>query len=242
MKYKLIALFLLISTFVSGQIVGPKISVSDENYDFGKIAEGVEVSHKFNITNTGGDVLEIQRVRASCGCTAAAPEKDKLEPGESTAIEVRFNSAGRMGQQQKYVYISSNDPENPEIRLMFKAFVVDKSEFENKEAVYPKLEMETYHKDFGTVDEGSVLDWEVNFVNSGEDDLVIKRVKTSCGCTAAVLSGKILKSAEKGNLKIELDTAKREGKMTRTVTLYSNDPQQPVQTITLEVNVQKRKS
>ena len=242
MKLKIIFLFLFAAFTVNAQIVGPKITVSETDYEFGKIAPGVEVTHDFLITNTGGDVLDIQRVRASCGCTAAAPKKDQLKPGESTTINVKFNSAGRSGAQKKYVYISSNDPDNPEIRLTFTAEIVERSELKNSEAELPKLELETYHKDFGTAVEGEVLDWQVNFVNSGKDELIIKDVKTSCGCTAAVVSGKKLAPGEKGNLRIELDTAKRSGKMTRTVTLFSNDPEQPSQTITLEVNVQKRDS
>ena len=242
MKIKFTLLLLLAAFVVNAQIVGPKLTVSENEYEFGKIAQGVEVTHDFIISNTGGDILEIQKVRASCGCTAAAPEKDRLEPGESTAITVKFNSAGRKGLQKKYVYISSNDVENPEIRLMFTADIVDRAELKNSEAELPSLELETYHKDFGTVEEGKILDWEVAFANTGGEELIIENVKTSCGCTAAVLSGEKLTPGEKGNLKIELDTAKRSGKMTRTVTLFSNDPAQPTQTITLEVNVQKKDS
>jgi len=242
MKINITLLFFFAAFVINAQVVGPKITVSETEYEFGKIAKGVEVTHDFLITNTGGDLLEIQRVRASCGCTAAAPEKDKLKPGESTPISVKFNSAGRSGMQKKYVYISSNDPDKPEIRLTFTANIVDRSELKNSEASLPKLEIETYHKNFGTAIEGEILDWQVDFVNTGKDKLVIKDVKTSCGCTAAVVSGKNLEPGEKGNLRIELDTAKRSGKMTRTVTLLSNDPEQPSQTITLEVNIQKRDS
>ena len=83
---------------------------------------------------------------------------------------------------------------------------------------------------------------KISFKNDGKGVLVISDVKTSCGCAAALLSSKTLQPGESGNIRIELDTANREGKLTRTVTLYSNDSQQPNQTITLFVNIEKRKS
>ena len=84
--------------------------------------------------------------------------------------------------------------------------------------------------------------FKVEFKNIGNAVLNITDVKTSCGCTAALLSSKTLQAGESGTLRIDLDTSNREGKLTRTVTLLSNDPQEPNQTITLFVNIQKRKS
>ena len=46
-------------------------------------------------------------------------------------------------------------------------------------------------------------------MNNGEGDLEIKRVKSSCGCTAAMLESKLLKPNEKSALKIEFDTSFR---------------------------------
>ena len=114
--------------FIFAQVIGPKISVLHSEYSFGDINQGDKVSHNFTITNSGGDLLKITDVRASCGCTAAKPEKNELKPGESTQIKVEFNSQGRKGNQVKYVYIKTNDKENPEVKLKISGNVVRKGD------------------------------------------------------------------------------------------------------------------
>jgi hypothetical protein len=238
-----LALLLFISgaSVLLAQLSAPRISVKAYNHDFGTIVEGEIVNHKYEIQNSGTSELKISNVRASCGCTAAKPDKMNLKPGEKTFVQVEFNSENRLGPQEKYVYISSNDPQNPEFKLTFTGVVVDKNTAA-KNGKSPRLKLSKSSHDFGNVEEGKIVDIKIGFRNEGQSVLVISDVKTSCGCTAALLSSKSLKPGESGNIRIELDTANREGKLTRTVTLYSNDSQQPNQTITLFVNIEKRKS
>ncbi len=218
----------------------PKIVSPKPMHDFGDILEGQIVSHSFEIINEGTADLKIDKVKASCGCTAVQPTKKLLKPGEKTNIKVEFDSQNRMGPQHKYVYVSTNDPQTPDLRLSFKANIVEK--LVNKNGKNPKLELITKQYDFGDVEEGKIVETKLIFKNSGNDILEIKDVKTSCGCTAVVLSSKKLKPGETGSLKIELDTSNRFGKMIRTVTLLSNDSENANQTITLSVNILKRKS
>jgi len=240
---RLVVFFVFVIVSVSfSQTDVPKLFAKADNHDFGTIAEGEIVTHNFEIQNTGKAELKIIQVHASCGCTAAAPEKKSLSPGEKTFVKVEFNSANRLGPQEKFVYISSNDPANPQYKLTFTGVVVDKNTMVSKDGKTPKLKLNLSQHDFGTVEEGKVVETKISFKNEGKAPLIISDVKTSCGCTAALLSSKLLQPGESGNIRIELDTANREGKLTRTVTLYSNDPQQPNQTITLFVNIEKRKS
>ena len=241
-KYVVFITLLLASVIINGQESKPKISVPNDNFDFGDITEGQIVDHSFTIYNTGEKTLEIQRVRASCGCTAAKPDKDKLEPGDSTYLKVSFNSTRRMGKQRKYVYVFSNDPEVPQMRVAFTANVKAKDMGFNKPETGPKLLLTSTQHNFGKVKEGEVVSYQVRFKNTGNAELDISRVKSSCGCTATVLSKKELKPGEIGTLDIKLDTSGREGQFVRTVTLYSNDSHNPNQTITLYVNIVDRNS
>ncbi len=238
------ALF-LVFCFVSiscAQIASPKINAKETHFDFGTITEGSIVKHNYEIENVGDSELKISQVRASCGCTAAQPAKNELKPGEKTEIQVEFDSANRLGQQDKYVFVMSNDPVSPELKLSFTTIVVDRNTALPKDTKFPKLKLSMMQHDFGKVEEGKIVKATISFKNTGNDVLTISDVKTSCGCTAALLSSKTLKPGETGSVKIELDTTGRDGELTRTVTLYSNDPKEPNQTITLFVNILKRKS
>lgn len=241
MKLRIMILILFAVSFINAQ-KSPKYFVEKPQHNFGTIVEGEIVSHNFEIVNKGNADLVIEKVKASCGCTAAQPEKNVLKPNEKTSIKVEFNSKSRMGPQEKFIYIYTNDQVTPEQKLSFSCVIVDKLTAAKQKGKFPKLKLMKTSYDFGNVEEGKVVNAKLEFKNSGNDVLQIQDVKTSCGCTAALLSSKILKPGESGELRIDLDTANREGKLTRTITLLSNDPDQPAQTITLFVNIEKRKS
>ena len=236
MLKNILLLVILSISFLYAQSIGPKITVTPIEYDFGDIIQGETVSHTFIITNAGWDTLKIAHVRASCGCTDASPEKNSLAPGESTNLLVSFNSKGRIGKQTKFVYIQSNDNDIPEMKLTFVGTVKtadSKSELQAKFVV-----PETEH-DFGVVQEGKKVEYTFKIANFGTGDLLIKDIKTSCGCTAALVSSEKLAPGEKGSLKVELDTTNRLGRMSRTITITSNDPTEPQKILTIYADVQK---
>jgi len=232
-----IFLIIIFSTMGLAQVVGPKISPIETNYNFGDIIEGATVSHEFMISNSGDDALQITNVRASCGCTAAKPEKNKLNPGEATFIKVDFNSSGRKGLQKKYVYIFSNDVDQPRLRLEFRANIIPRSEKDVALENAPRIVLSKTQHNFGDVKEGNIVELDVTVKNNGLSNLEIGDIKTSCGCTAVLLTKKTLGPGMSGDMKIEFDTSNRNGTLTRTVTINSNDPVNPKMTVTLMINI-----
>jgi len=75
------------------------------------------------ITNSGKRDLVIRKVKASCGCTAVQPAKTVISPGESVDIKTVFNSAGKVGNQNKTVTIITNDPKKSTLILWVKGEV-----------------------------------------------------------------------------------------------------------------------
>ncbi|HEX2983914.1 MAG TPA: DUF1573 domain-containing protein [Ignavibacteriales bacterium] len=120
---KIFVLLLVFSAVICAQQKAPKITVDKNEFNFGQVEEGQIVTHDFIVTNKGGESLEIKGVGASCGCTAAKPEKNVVAGGESVKINVKFNSEGRRGPQKKYIYVKSNDPEKAELRLLLTGIV-----------------------------------------------------------------------------------------------------------------------
>jgi hypothetical protein len=95
----------------------PKASFDNIEYPFGTATEGDEITHNFLLTNTGKSTLHIRKLKSSCGCTAVNPEKNDLEPGESTEIKAIFRTHGKTGKQMRTVDVITNDPSQPKITL-----------------------------------------------------------------------------------------------------------------------------
>jgi hypothetical protein len=101
----------------------PKLTFDEPLHDFGRIKQGDVIEKVFSFRNDGKTTLSIRKTNSSCGCTVASMEKTELLPGEVAKMTVKFNSAGRRGQQQKSITIFSNDPKAPTQRIMVKAFI-----------------------------------------------------------------------------------------------------------------------
>jgi hypothetical protein len=237
---KRILFLIVVSLSVSyPQFLGPRISTQQVEHDFGEIPAGKTVTHYFILSNTGDDNLLIKNVHASCGCTAAKPEKDKLAPGETTKLRVQFNSAGRKGHQVKTITVQTNDPKNPELKLKITGDVMTDNGKVSGTGNAPVIYFPQTEHNFGKVKEGKIAEYTFKFANKGESLLEIKDVHTSCGCTAALLSSKKLEPGKEGTLKVELDTKNRKGKLSRTITIVSNDVKEPSKVLTILADIEK---
>ena len=106
-------------------ITHPSNEKSDKyTWDFGYVREGQVLKHNFILKNDSNKPLLIKSVNTSCGCTASKAKKETLSSGETTDIEVSFNSKGYSGEVKQYIYVHTDNLDNETIRFIIKANVV----------------------------------------------------------------------------------------------------------------------
>lgn len=101
----------------------------------------------------------------------------------------------------------------------------------------PEMTFKEKTWNFGKVKEGQFKTHVFVFTNTGDAPLLIKRVRTMCGCTAALISDKNVEPGNKGELKVTLDTQRYEGNIAKYVYVESNDKSQPVMQIQISATV-----
>lgn len=94
----------------------PVIKLDKDTHDFGKIKEGEKVTYAFKFVNSGKSPLIIKDAVATCGCTTPEWPKAPVQPGAAGEIEVTFNSAGKVGLQDKQITVTANT--NPAQTMM----------------------------------------------------------------------------------------------------------------------------
>jgi hypothetical protein len=101
----------------------PKLTVSEEHWDFGEITAALPVGHTFKVKNTGDATLFIQRVETSCGCAAAILADSAIQPGREVPLRVTLNAANLAPGtlSEKNVTLTCNDPQEPVKTLTFLA-------------------------------------------------------------------------------------------------------------------------
>jgi|GEM_PF-1733095 len=77
--------------------------------DFGRQRQEKTVSATVQLTNTGKKPLTIDHVAADCSCTAATPEQKELAPGQSTKMEVSFQTRSYQGEVHRRVTVDTSD-------------------------------------------------------------------------------------------------------------------------------------
>jgi hypothetical protein len=82
------------------------------------------------------------------------------------------------------------------------------------------LDKTTY--DFGTVNEGEIVETVFKVTNSGTTDLVITKATGSCGCTVPVWPKAPIKPGEMGEVGVKFNTSGKPNRQMKTVTLTTN--------------------
>jgi len=101
----------------------------------------------------------------------------------------------------------------------------------------PAIKFKSVTVDFGEVTSGKVVDILFEFENAGNDTLHIKNIIPSCGCTTADLAKKEFQPGEKGTIASKFNTSGYNGKVVKTITVTSNDPNAPETRLTMKGTV-----
>jgi hypothetical protein len=147
-----------------------RIKFESDMFDFGSIPRGATAVHSFRFTNTGTDTLEITGVRPTCGCTTAPLSSNTIAPGGEATIKAYFNSKNFNGRVTKQIYVNSNDPINPYLKLSFRATIND--------PLLP-VNVTPLEADFGSVSKGAPGNAKVTFSNAGDAACDIKMIHES---------------------------------------------------------------
>lgn len=100
-------------------------------------------------------------------------------------------------------------------------------------AKYPK----TVH-DFGKVSHGVVLTHEFSVVNAGDTPLVIKKIHSSCGCTAALVTEDTIAPGKEGRINTTFNTRGYSGKTVMHLFVETNDRKNPRQELRLLAHIE----
>ncbi len=236
---------------IRGQVAGNKTAAGLADYP----SENGNLRFKFNSFPLGK--IFINRKGTSIGFPVynagakavgftgkiAGPQYIKVEtpkvlgPKESGTIKVTYDARSRnaFGFVSDNVEITTDDEAQP-IKV-FSVYATIEEFFPplsaDALALAPALQMEMNAVDLGRIRQGNALTREITIKNTGAKELQIKSVQGNCSCITALVEPMRIKAGEGGKLTVSLITEGRTGIQQKAVTLYSNDPRNPVQRLTI---------
>lgn len=165
-----------------------------------------------------------------------------VQPGQRGELKIKYNGLkrGLYGFHSDKIVVHTDDERLPvkdfTLYVTLEDYFVPLSPEELAKA--PQLRFPVYLFDFGTVNgSNKPLTREISFTNTGKADLEIRNVQGNCSCVQVNVNKSLLKPNESGLLTITFSPEDRRGLQNKAVTIYSNDPQNPVQRITFTATV-----
>ncbi len=102
----------------------------------------------------------------------------------------------------------------------------------------PRIHFAEQEHDFGDVIRGQSPSVELPFSNTGDVDLIIERIASSCGCAKAIRGSRSVPPGSSSKVYAQIETSGMSaGKHIKTVAVHSNDPRHPVTALKLLFNV-----
>jgi len=101
----------------------------------------------------------------------------------------------------------------------------------------PTIKFKNATLDFGEVNSGKTVDMNFEFENAGTNILYIKNIIPACGCTTTALTKKDYQAGEKGTINSKFNTSGYNGRVVKTITVTSNDPDTPEVRLTISGTV-----
>jgi hypothetical protein len=223
----IVGAFLIFYSIQNKSSQPPTISISEEEWDFGKIKEDERPDHIFTIKNIGKEELVISRVRSSCGCAATMLSSDNIQPGKSSELKVTFNPTGYNGLVKKDIYIESNDPQLPTTKV---TIITEVEPIPSPQAFFSDAQW-----DLGLISQGDLPSFTFIIENKGELDLIIDKIDASEYIQYDTEIPLTIIPGEKQEVTFTYNSSQHElGEVRESARIYCNDPRRKAHSLRID--------
>lgn len=150
-----------------------------------------------------------------------------LKPKQAGKIQVDYDATKKDAwgfTTDKIILTINNNPVSGFPLSVSSSIIEDFSVLSASElANAPTMDFSNLEYNFGTIKQGTSVNYEFKFKNNGKRDLIIRDTQSSCGCTA-VETKKVIKPGETSAIKVIFHSAGKSGNQNRSITLITNIP------------------
>jgi len=174
----------------------------------------------------------------------ATPET--LKPGQKGLIEGTYDATKNAGwgNVSDMVKVKINGVVQENVYFYISANLVEDFSSMTKEQMLnaPGFKLETNAVDLGKIKGSTQNEVEFKFTNSGKNDLFIRHVRATCGCTAVQQGnqGVGIKPGESSSIKAIFNSGGYSGKVTKSIYVYTNDPKNSEVVLMLTADVEQQ--
>jgi len=176
------------------------------SYDFGTVARGAKVEHRFVVENIYQEDAHIASVSSSCGCTTPQINKRDLKTWEKTEIVAMLDTRGYSGRKDSTITVLFDRPFSAEVQLHVHTFIRSDIVVQPGAIQFGSLGQGTAAKQNVTVSYAGRDDWRIEKVECANPHIEARAVETgrSPGQVNYRLSVKLKEDAPAGYIRDQL--------------------------------------
>lgn len=211
-------------------------------FNMGNFTTEKEYSRAFVLYNDSNDTIYLEPSKHNLPPFLTVSTRTNNVPPNSRlriSFTVDPSKMEKLGFSQSSIQLATTDSEVP--LKSYLLFTTVEEYFppmtEEQMAEAPKLTFESNTVDFGTVSDATEIEKTLTLTNVGKTKLNIRQVDTNCDCVVTSLKKENLSPGKSADLKISFVAAERKGRQFKTITIFSNDPANPTQTLSVKALV-----
>jgi uncharacterized protein YdeI (BOF family) len=190
----------------------PAIFFENPDFNFGKIFKGQKIEHVYKFENRGKGILEIRKVKTSCGCTAAILTDKIIPPDKTGEIKATFSSGSYKGNVTKSITVVSNDPNSPNYKLTISGEIIE------------EISVRPQNINFGSIYIGQKTDKTITVKSTTESNFKIKEITSSKPFVSASI---VENNNEEYTIKATLKDNLEIGRFSGVIYLQTDNSRQP---------------
>ena len=170
---------------------------------------------------------------------------ETLKPGQKGLVEGTYDATKNpgWGNVSDMVKVKINGVPQENLFYYVSANLVEDFSSLSKEDIAnaPVFKVAATTVDLGKIKGSTQNDVVFNFTNSGKNDLIIRNIRSTCGCTAVQQGnqGVGIKAGESSTIKATFNSGGYNGKVTKAIYVYTNDPKNSEVVLMLNAEVEQ---
>jgi hypothetical protein len=196
------------------------------------------------VVNTSAAPVKIEFANVPAHLTLKA-NPETLKPGQKGLVEGTYDGTKNTnwGNVSDMIKIVLNGAPQENVFYYISANLIEdfsglsKEELENA----PVFKVETNTVDLGKIKGNTQNEVEFKFTNTGKNDLILRHVRASCGCTAIQqgTQGIGIKAGQSSSIKATFNSGSYKGPVTKAIYVYTNDPKNSQVVLMLNATVEQ---
>ncbi|MEN6406713.1 MAG: DUF1573 domain-containing protein [Thermoguttaceae bacterium] len=150
-------------------------------HDFGVVARGANVEHRFVFENIYEEDAHIASVSSSCGCSTPTINRQSLKTWEKAEVLVTVDTRGFLGRKDATITVVFDKPFPAEVQLHVHTYIRSDVVVQPGEVAFGSILQGSGAKQSVAVSYAGREDWQINRVECANPNVVAEVAETNRG-------------------------------------------------------------